>query len=119
MSYDELDSDLYPQLWHPTGKFSYEAGNFMHLPLPEVPYYIKEWLPKQGKAEIYGQAKAGKSFMCLQIARCIGSGEPFLGIPTEQGRVLYLQFELGVGALQNRMRLTGQHYENVYVGTTP
>ena len=118
ISYDELDTDLWPQLWKPTGKFSYAAGSFLRLPLPEVPYYVKDWLPKQGKAEIYGQAKVGKSFLCLQLARCIAAGEPFLGVPTEQGRVLYLQFELGVGALQDRMIRTKQVYDDVYVGTT-
>lgn len=118
VSYHDLDTDVYPKLWRPTGKFSYSASSFLHLPLTEVPFYIKGWLPKQGKAEIYGTAKAGKSYLALQIARCIGAGEPFLGIPVTQGRVLYLQFELGVGTLQSRMWSTGQEYDEVFVGTT-
>jgi len=118
VSYEDLDEEFYPRLWKPTGGFAYEAGAFMHLPLPRVPFYIKDWLPKQGKAEIYGQAKSGKSFLCMQIARSIGQGRPLFGIPTNQGVVLYLQFELGVAVLQYRMRLTGHTYENVFVGTS-
>jgi len=116
--YQDLSEKDWLKLWRPTGKFSYAAGSFLNLPLPEVPFYLKDWLPEQGKAELYGSAKAGKSFLCLQLARCIGAGEPFLGIPTRQGRVLYLQFELGTGVLQWRMRQTGLIYDNVYVGTT-
>jgi len=116
--YQDLSEKDWLKLWRPTGKFSYSASNFLNLPLPEVPFYLKDWLPEQGKAELYGRGKAGKSFLCRQIARCIGAGEPFLGIPTKQGRVLYLQFEMGTGVLQWRMRQTGMSYENVYVGTT-
>jgi len=116
--YQDLSEQDRLKFWRPTGKFSYSASSFLNLPLPEVPFYLKDWLPEQGKAELYGQAKAGKSFLCLQLARCIGAGEPFLGIPTRQGKVLYLQFELGTGVLQWRMRQTGMVYDNVYVGTT-
>jgi len=116
--YDELDPEIYPQLWRPIGGFCYEVDNFVRLPLPEVPFYVKDWLPKQGKMEIYGQAKAGKSFLSIQLARSVGSGEDFIGIPTTQGKALYLQFELGEEVLQGRIKRTGRDYDNVYVGTS-
>jgi len=83
-----------------------------------VPFYIKNWLPKRGKAMIYAPAKAGKSYLCLQMSRCIGVGEDFLGISTTQGTVLYCQLELGAEVLQARLRATGKSYSNVFVGTT-
>ena len=116
--YDDLDPDIIPQLWKPVGGFCYSADSFLHLPLPEVPFYLQNWLPKKGKAELFGQAKSGKSYLCIQLARCIASGDNFLGIPTQKAPVLYLQFELGEGILQYRMRSTGKDYEGVYVGTT-
>ena len=67
---------------------------------------------------LYGAAKAGKSIIAMQLARCIGVGEPFLGLETSQGRVLYLQFEIGTSVLQDRMRQVDKDYDNVYVGTT-
>ena len=116
--YDDIDPDILPQLWKPVGGFCYSADSFLRLPLPKVPFYLQNWLPKKGKAEVYGQAKSGKSYLSVQLARCIASGEPFLGIPTEKASVLYLQFELGEAILQARMRSTGKDYEGVYVGTT-
>lgn len=116
--YDDLDIDQLGQVFKPIGGFCYPVEGFVRMPLPEAPYYVKSWLPKQGKCMIYGAAKAGKSYLALQLARCVGAGEPFLGIPTQQGRVLYLQFELGMEVLQGRIKSTGRTYEDVYVGTT-
>jgi len=118
VSYDELDHEVYAQLFRPLGGFCYRANDYLKLSLPTAPFYIKSWLPKHGRLLVYAPAKAGKSYLCQQIARCIGSGSDFLGQPTNQGRVLYLQFELGEEILQMRLRSTGKDYENVYVGTT-
>jgi len=118
IAYDDIDPEVLPKILRPIGGFCYEAGAFVHLPLPKVPYYLKDWLPKQGRLEIYGQPKVGKSYLCMQLARAIGEGESFLGIPTNVGRVLYVQSELGAEVLQSRFRATGKTYSGVYVGTT-
>lgn len=114
----ELDDDVLHRQFKPIGGFCYKVDSFLQLPLPPAPFYIKDWLPKQGRLEIYGQPKSGKSFMAAQMARCIGSGEPFLGIPTQKARVLLIQSELGIEVLQHRLKLTGKRYNNVYIGTT-
>lgn len=116
--YDEIDPDVLSQLWKPIGGFCYAADDFMRLSLPSVPFYIKDWLPKPGKIVVYGQAKAGKSFLTYQLARCIGSGIPFLEIPTTQGKVLIVQFEIGASVFQWRLRQSGRGYGNVFVGTS-
>lgn len=121
VSYDQLDPELAEKLRMvaPLGGFCYSAEDFVDLPLTPAPYYIGQGiLPKQGKIEIFAPPKSGKSFLCLQLARCVGAGEPFLGIPTKPAHVLYLQFELGLEVLQKRMKDTGQDYPNVYVGTS-
>ena len=118
LPYDEIDPEFYPKLFQPVGGFCYPANSFIRLNLPPVPFYIKDWLPKPGRMIIYAPAKAGKSYATYQMARCIGAGVPFLEMPTTQGRVLVLQFELGASILQMRLRETGQDYENVFVGTT-
>ena len=117
ISYDELDDEVLGKLWKPVGGFCYQASDFMNLRLTEAPFYIKGWLPKHGKAEIYAPPKTGKSFLCLQIADCIGSGQPILGMEVTQGVVLYLQFELGEEIMQQRLVNTKADYPNVYVGT--
>ncbi len=118
VSYEELDHEVYAQLFKPLGGFCYRVSDYLKLDLPTAPFYIKSWLPKHGRLLIYAPAKSGKSFLCQQIARCIGSGDDFLGQATNAGRVLYLQFELGEEILQDRLRKTGKDYQNVYVGTT-
>jgi len=117
IKYSELETDVKKKLLKPIGGFVFPAGAFIALPLPEVPFYIKDLLPMRGKIEIFAPPKTGKSFLCLQIARCIAAGEPLLGLQTKQGRVLYVQFELGEEVLQNRMLSTGKEYDDVYVGT--
>lgn len=118
LHYEDLDVEALPQLWKPVGGFCYEANTFVNLPLPAVPFYVEGWLPKPGKMILYGQAKAGKSYLCLQLARCLGAGEPFLGVDIFTAKVLYVQFELGTSVLQKRMQSTGKNYNNVVVGTS-
>uniref|UniRef100_A0A6H1ZKD3 Putative ATPase domain containing protein n=1 Tax=viral metagenome TaxID=1070528 RepID=A0A6H1ZKD3_9ZZZZ len=121
ISYDVLEPELAKRLKMvlPVGGFCYAAEDFVGLPLSPAPFYVGNgWLPKQGKAEIFAPPKSGKSFLCVQLARCIGAGEAFLGIATQQGKVLYLQFELAPEMLQQRMKESGQEYPEVFVGTT-
>lgn len=117
LQYEEIDPEILPQLYQPVGGFCFPAGQFLRMPLPSTPFLIDGWLPRQGKMEIYGQAKAGKSTLSLQIADAVGSGKDFLGRKTEKGKVLVLQFEMGIEVLQKRMLATGRRYENVFVGT--
>uniref|UniRef100_A0A6M3L7J2 Putative ATPase domain containing protein n=1 Tax=viral metagenome TaxID=1070528 RepID=A0A6M3L7J2_9ZZZZ len=119
--FDELDPDILQRLRSKPaiGGFCYAAEDFLHLPLTSAPFYVANgWLPRQGKSIIFAPDKTGKSFLALQLARCIAQGEPFIGMETTQGRVLYVQFELGMETLQSRMRSTGQDYEEVFVGTS-
>lgn len=115
--YDELEADTRKKVIRPVGGFVFPAGAFMAMDLAKAPFIIDTILPKRGKALVYAPTKAGKSFLCLQIARCVGAGEPILGLPTQKGKVLYIQFELGEEILQDRMFSTKQGYDNVWVGT--
>jgi len=116
--YSDLEQDVLQRFLSPIGGFIFPADLFVLSKLPDVPFYVKDWLPKRGKSLLYAPPKSGKSYLCLQLARCIGSEEPFLGNPTRHGVVLYIQFELGEEVLQARLKQTGKEYENVFVGTT-
>jgi len=117
--YDELEDDLVQSFIKPVGGFIFPADLFILSRLPSVPFYVKDWLPKRGKAYLYAPAKSDKSYLCMQLARCIRCGESFLGLPTTKGVALYIQFELGEEILQYRMREeTKKQYPNVFVGTT-
>lgn len=116
--YHELEEDVIQSFIRPIGGFVFPADLFCLANLPSVPFYVRDWLPKRGKSLLYAPPKSGKSYLCLQLARCIASNESFLGIPTTSGSVLYIQWELGEEILQDRLRRTGKSYEGVFVGTT-
>jgi len=116
--YWELEEEVVESFIRPVGGFIFPANLFCHAHLSAVPFYVKDWLPKRGKSLLYAPPKSGKSYLCLQLARCVGSGEEFLGLPTTLGSVLYIQFELGEEILQARLRQTKKEYDNVFVGTS-
>lgn len=116
--YEELEQEQIQTFIKPVGGFIFPANLFMLSKLPEVPFYVKDWLPKRGKSLLYAPPKSGKSYLCIQLARCIGCGESFLNTPIRKGTVLYIQWELGEEILQVRLKQTGKDYEGVFVGTT-
>jgi hypothetical protein len=116
---DKLDDEVLRLACRPiTGSgFIYPAEMFVQMPVTRTPFYIQNWLPKHGKMCVYAPAKTGKSTLAVQGARVLGIGNPFLGIPTQTSKSLYIQSELAVPVLQQRMRDTGQRYPNMLIGT--
>ena len=78
-----------------------------HLSQPHPPpqFLICGLLPYQGKLIIAGQPKVGKSFLLLEMAICLTSGTPFLGVfpIRNQVKVTLLQVELPTDILTNRL----------------
>ena len=60
---------------------------------------------------LYGQPGLGKSWLALELAHAVARGVPWLGLVTPGGgaRVGLLQLELGKHALQQRLRVFGDH----------
>jgi hypothetical protein len=79
--------------------------NKMELPgilnfeqLLDEPSYEERWIVNGLIAEgrlvaLYGPAKTGKSLLALEMAICVANGYEFLGHPTRQCNVLYLDYE--------------------------
>ena len=44
-------------------------------------------------AVLYGASNSGKTFLSLEIARAVSSGDNFLGLRTDKGDVLYIAAE--------------------------
>ena len=70
--------------------------------LPDPGWLIKEILPEQAVAEIYGVPGVGKSFVVLDMALSIQRGEEWLGHAVSQGDVLYI---LAEGSVRVKKRL--------------
>jgi archaellum biogenesis ATPase FlaH len=68
---------------------------------------IEGLIPKRSISLLVGDSGLGKSPLLYQAAMCVAAGIPFLGHPTQRGRVLFLDFENGVAGVNKlRLRLT-------------
>jgi hypothetical protein len=70
-------------------------------PLPQV--LIEGILHKGEKMLLGGAAKIGKTWLALDLAVSVASGTPWLGYPTQKGRVLFINFELAPWAFRKRL----------------
>jgi len=60
-------------------------------------YLIADLIPKRSLSIVVGDSGLGKSPLLYQAALCVAHGIPFLGKPVIRGRVLYIDFENGLG----------------------
>ena len=61
---------------------------------PEPPSWTwHRYLERGTLGMLHGDGGIGKSLFALGLARAVTRGEPFLGWPTQQGRVIYLDAE--------------------------
>lgn len=69
---------------------------------PKTPYLIKGILNEQTTSVIYGNYGTAKTFLTLDIAASIATGQPWRGHNVRQGAVLYLCLE-GQQGINNRV----------------
>lgn len=70
-----------------------------------LPPPIIEGLVNRGEVTLLAAgSKAGKSWLGLQAAKCVGAGVPFLGFPTVRGVAVYLNTEIQSAAWEERCR---------------
>ena len=53
---------------------------------------------------LVGSTKVGKTFLSLQVALAVSSGEMLWSFPTHKGHVLYLALEDDLARLQKRVK---------------
>ncbi len=63
-------------------------------------YLIADLLPKRSLNIVVGDSGLGKSPLLYQAALSVAEGIPFLGKPVMRGRVLYMDFENGLGGVK-------------------
>jgi hypothetical protein len=70
--------------------------------LPPLTPLVDGLLFLPGESALYSPPKKGKTFVALDVALSVASGEEFMGRPVKQSRVLYVAAE-GVGGLGARV----------------
>ena len=70
---------------------------------PAVQYILKNVIPAVGFGLLAARPKAGKSWLCFWLAKCVGSGGgEVLGLKTLAGKVLYFALEDNPRRLKER-----------------
>ena len=98
---------------------SIDAATLMDKPLPNSCFLVEGLVP-EGVNMISGAPKVGKSWLMLDLALSIASGEPFLGQNTaKKCGVLYLCLEDTLKRIQDRlMKLTDEAPANLRFAVT-
>src|SRR5215469_4534586 len=65
-----------------------EQAKLIELSPPES-FLVQEYIKRHSLTLAVGASGLGKSPWCYQLAICVAAGLPFLGLATEQARVLY------------------------------
>lgn len=82
----------------------YLLTELLALPRPAEPDRIEGLLPVDGNVYFVAQYKAGKTTTVQNLVRSLADGDPFLDrfpVTPFPGRVVVLDFEMGVGKLQD------------------
>lgn len=72
---------------------AYSLSDYLTLPAHTQPWLIQPLIPVGGLVCLHGHAKTRKSFLAVQLARDLATGRAFLGFPTRQSKVLYIQLD--------------------------
>lgn len=92
--------------------------DYMALPIPERPYLIEHLIPEGGLVNLFAEPKAGKSYLALQMASAVSSGDSaFLGFKVKPARVAYFQLDTPRSLWVPRVRTlheAGLDMSNIY-----
>ncbi len=72
---------------------------------PELKWLVEGFLPAEGVTTLFGMGKQGKSYIAMELLRCLTVCEPFLGfkVPARPTRVLYVDWEKRGASLRRRL----------------
>lgn len=83
-------------------------SDFMRQEIEIPPPVVEGFLLRTEVTLLSAEPKIGKTWVLLQLAHCVAAGVAFLGWRTEPGAVLYINGEVGAGAMQQRARMVAE-----------
>lgn len=86
---------------------SLESWEFIRAMEIKVEWIIDRLIPKQGITLLFGKGGIGKTWLALDMARCIGGGIPYLGLATVKTPVVFADFENPLAVLNARTQKLG------------
>ncbi|WP_166263182.1 AAA family ATPase [Marinobacter caseinilyticus] len=101
--------------------FRFISGAELIANIEPVQWLVERYIEANTMVIMFGEPGVGKSFIALDIACCIATGEVWQGFPVKQGAVFYIAGEghAGIGRrLRAWCKYRGVKLENIYVSTT-
>lgn len=95
----ELKPTIKPRNFPPPVEFS----EWIVKEIPDRPEIIRGLLRHGDKMTIGGASKSKKTWFVSALALCVSAGRPWLGMPTNKTRVLFINLELQEKAFHSRM----------------
>jgi hypothetical protein len=80
-----------------------DSNEFLNRPITKPPVLIHGLLKQKRVMVLGASSKIGKTWTLINLAISIASGQPWLGLNTTKGKVLYLNFELADDEMQERI----------------
>jgi len=84
---------------------SYTLQEYLQLPDIEGTWQIEPYLPVGGSLLLHGAPKCGKSYLAMQLAVAVATGQSWMGQDTKPGRVLYLQLDTPRSLWRHRLEV--------------
>lgn len=89
-----------------------DAETLLATPFPQQTFLVQDLLP-MGLTIVGGQSKIGKSWLMLDLALHVATGEPLWGLTVRESDVLYLALEDTKNRLQSRLYQLADNVHNV------
>ena len=67
-------------------------------------FLITPYVPTDGIVFLWGETSTGKSPLGWAMAAAVGSGQPFMGLPVSEGKVLYLEVDTHQRLVHERLK---------------
>ena len=90
-----------------------ESWNYIRELEITVEWVVDRLIPKESITVLFGKGGIGKTWLMMDIARCIGGGIDYLGYETQQAPVIFIDFENPLAVLNTRTQKLGEA-DNVY-----
>jgi 5S rRNA maturation endonuclease (ribonuclease M5)/archaellum biogenesis ATPase FlaH len=74
----------------------------------KVEWVVDRLIPKESITVLFGKGGIGKTWLVMDIARCIGSGIDYLGYKAQQAPVIFIDFENPITVLNTRTQRLGE-----------
>ncbi len=74
----------------------------------QVEWTVDRLIPKESIVVLFGKGGIGKTWLVMDIARCIGSGSDYLGHQTIKTPVVFIDFENPLAVLNTRTQKLGE-----------